>query len=368
MYKFINKIIHGDSFKVLKEIPDNSIDTLITDPPYGLSFMGKEWDSFGTDLKKFQEWTRQWAVEALRVAKPGATLLCFGGTRTWHRLACGLEDAGWVIKDTLMWLYGQGFPKATDIKKSGEKSGKNMEKWEGWKSHSLKPAWEPIIMAMKPNEGSYSENALKYGVAGLNIDGGRVKYLSEDDKNTGGRNKPTTSEKTMYGRQSYFESKTKAEHSPAHNQGRFPANVILECVCDEVISGREITSRAVRHNSGGKTFGGDKTKPPIEDLGYTDKSTIHTNPECPCYMLDEQSGERKAGGSINNRPIRFMKGTKDWGKSNWNGYQDIGGASRFFYVAKASRKERSQGLEGYILKSDTPEEIKKEIEKYLISV
>jgi len=93
-------------------------------------------------------------------------------------------------------------------------------------------------------------------------------------------------------------------------QGRFPANVILECTCDEVIEGREITSRAVRHNSGGKTFGGDKARPPIEYLGYTDKSTIHTNPECPCYMLDKQSG-------IN--------------------------ASRFFYVAKAGRKERNIG-------------------------
>jgi site-specific DNA-methyltransferase (adenine-specific) len=114
----VNKIIQGDCLEVLKTIPNNSIDTIITDPPYGLAFMGKEWDNFGTDLQKYQEWTRQWATEALRVAKPGATLLCFGGTRTFHRLTCGLEDAGWQIKDVLMWLYGSGFPKSLNIGKS----------------------------------------------------------------------------------------------------------------------------------------------------------------------------------------------------------------------------------------------------------
>jgi len=283
MDKFLNKIIHGDAFKVLKEIPDNSIDTIITDSPYGLEFMGKKWDSpkamarqiarnenmkgafaYGgthtrgyaaVDLNLYQEWTRQWAKEALRVAKPGATLLCFGGTRTWHRLACGLEDAGWVIKDVLMWLYGSGFPKGTDIKKSGEKSGKNMEKWVGWKSHSLKPAYEPIIMAMKPNEGSYVKNALKWGVAGLNIDGGRI-----------GNEKI----KTHHAPKGTFAGGEQNRGSDTNyylNQGRFPANVILD--------------------------------------------------EEAAKMLDEQSG-------IN--------------------------ASRFFYVAKASKKERNIGLEGMPLK------------------
>jgi len=249
---FINKIIQGDSLEIMKEIPDNSIDTIITDAPYGLSFMGKEWDSFratkntksqvvnwlgsgmkhnGEEMIGYQEWTRQWAEEALRVAKPGATLLCFGGTRTWHRLACGLEDAGWVIKDTLMWLYGSGFPKATDISKQLDKrAGKEREiigemispdgkpyskrqpkswtpqfsdykiynapapkitapatpeakLWNGWKSHGLKPAWEPIIMAMKPNEGSYADNALKYSVSGLAIDLARIGG-GWKDKNT----------------------------------------------------------------------------------------------------------------------------------------------------------------------------------------
>jgi len=129
--EYKNKIICGDCIEVMKDLPDNSIDTIITDPPYGLGFMGKEWDkllakdrhinypscrhSHGPNEYKAglqaQKWHTRWAKEALRVAKPGATLLCFGGTRTYHRLACAIEDAGWVIKDCIMWFYGSGFPK-----------------------------------------------------------------------------------------------------------------------------------------------------------------------------------------------------------------------------------------------------------------
>jgi site-specific DNA-methyltransferase (adenine-specific) len=325
MDKFLNKIIHGDAFEVLKEIPDCVIDSVICDPPYALSFMGNEWDSFGTDFKKYQEWTRQWAVEALRVAKPGATLLCFGGTRTWHRLACGLEDAGWAIKDTLMWLYGQGFPKATDISKQiDKKAGKEREiigemispdgkpysqrqpkawtpqfsdykiynapppkitkpatpeanLWNGWKSHGLKPAWEPIIMAMKPNEGSYSDNALRWGVAGLNIDGGRIKTAPD-----------------------------------SVSKGRFPANVILECICDEIIEGKEKKEPYSYKGKSYKVEGFIKNNQPQAPSNYNDAKSgrIHTNPECPCYILDKQSG-------IN--------------------------ASRFFYIAKTSKSERNMG-------------------------
>jgi site-specific DNA-methyltransferase (adenine-specific) len=201
------KIIQGDCIEIMKTFPDNYVTTIITDPPYGLAFMGKEWDNFGTDLQKYQEWTRLWASEAFRIAKPGTTLLCFGGTRTFHRLTCGLEDAGWFIKDVLMWLYGGGFPKSLDISKAIDKfkgaereiickhphpagskgntfplnqecnitapATKEAKEWEGYGS-ALKPAYEPIIMAMKPNEGSFANNALKWGVAGINIDGCRI--------------------------------------------------------------------------------------------------------------------------------------------------------------------------------------------------
>ena len=145
-------ILKGDCVEKMKELEDNSIDTVICDPPYGLEFMGKEWDKFKkgnvitnpqgayeskkgfkkmvrmpsdkTTLNEFQKWTEGWAKEALRVAKPGATLLSFGGTRTYHRMACAIEDAGWVLKDCIMWLYGQGFPKATDISKQLDKGYK----------------------------------------------------------------------------------------------------------------------------------------------------------------------------------------------------------------------------------------------------
>jgi len=474
----INQIICGDALEVLKTFPDNCIDTIITDPPYGLQFMGKEWDSFGTDLQKYQGWIKQWAKEALRIAKPGATLLCFGGTRTWHRLACAIEDAGWVIKDTLMWIYSQGFPKSLNIEKSLQKKNKcgNMEayeetqsntstdekktsrtegkesntkyylrlvreadlqktinskeakgeilqqglseqsiskqgkeasihfsdregqssverrvdiqaterelqrckicalsqrifingeerwlcngtpfgygttswqstptnrscpsyrpqseqqqnreldaiseqydaqeirKWKGWGT-ALKPAWEPIIMAMKPLDGTFANNALKWGVAGLNIDEGRIEH-SEPLKLTN-RNLDsiyTSFAKKVGGIAGYKKPTNIASASP---QGRFPANVILECICDEVIEGK------------------------------------HTNPECPCYMLDKQSGISKSIRSRRGVQCKRYSAGIEWERATEEtntvrGHNDLVGASRFFYVAKASRSERNMGCE-----------------------
>ena len=208
-----NKIYQGDCLKVMKTFSDNSIDTIITDPPYGIGFMGKEWDNFKSEkideamakdkrphkgiasqrrsnfagkydlsqrgLNGFQKWFNEISVEMLRVIKPGGTLLCFGGSRTYHRLACAVEDAGWILKDCIMWLYGSGFPKATDIALQFEKKlcyrgkykGKdewlykythhlmatkppfrhpNANKHYGWKSHGLKPAYEPVLTCFKP--------------------------------------------------------------------------------------------------------------------------------------------------------------------------------------------------------------------------
>ena len=124
-------IICGDCLKVMWGMDMNSVDAIVTDPPYGLGFMGKAWDH-GLPGEPF------W-VEALRVAKPGCHLLAFGGTRTFHRLTCAIEDAGWEIRDCLGWLYGSGFPKSHNLK--GEH--------EGWGT-ALKPAWEPIVLARKP--------------------------------------------------------------------------------------------------------------------------------------------------------------------------------------------------------------------------
>ncbi len=194
----------GDCIEVMRTLPKNSVDTICCDPPYGLEFMGVAWDTmreagkprvrnemgdFGSReyARHPLEWARiqrnkglayykfsiNWAKEALRVAKPGAFLLAFGGTRTFHRLACAIEDAGWEIRDCLMWLYGSGFPKSLNINKAVGKLDPTNFDWEGFGT-ALKPSWEPIIVAMKPLDGTFAENALKYGVAGLAIDKSRI--------------------------------------------------------------------------------------------------------------------------------------------------------------------------------------------------
>jgi len=200
------KLIHGDCLEEMPKLEENSIDTIITDPPYGLSFIGKNWDH-GVPGVAFWE-------AALRVAKPGTMLFAFGGTRTVHRLAVAIEDAGWIIRDRMAWIYGSGFPKSHNISKAIDKaagaereqipatgglhSNRNLnddgwskigtvspmmdsqspatpaaELWDGYGT-ALKPAHEPIILAMKPLDGTFAQNAQKWGVAGLWIDGGKV--------------------------------------------------------------------------------------------------------------------------------------------------------------------------------------------------
>lgn len=209
--EFSFELMNGDCIEKLRELPENSVDTCITDPPYELGFMGKKWDSSGI---AFQPETWQ---AVYRVLKPGALLLAFGGTRTYHRMVCAIEDAGFEIRDTIAWVYGSGFPKSYDISKGMDKKagverevvGKQFniankgndntgrynwntegqarkesiditapatpeaQLWHGWGT-ALKPSHEPIVVAMKPIDGTYVNNALTWGVAGLWIDGGRV--------------------------------------------------------------------------------------------------------------------------------------------------------------------------------------------------
>jgi len=201
----------GDCLAVMPTLAADSVDAIVTDPPYGLSFMGKDWDR-GVPGEHF------WR-EAIRVAKPGAHLLAFGGTRTFHRLTCAIEDAGWEIRDCVMWVYGSGFPKSLDVSKAMDKAAgakrevvgpaykvpnaravnphfvaiadrragaeatieyaptapatENAKRWAGWGT-ALKPAWEPIIVARKPCEGTVAANVLKYGTGAINVDGCRV--------------------------------------------------------------------------------------------------------------------------------------------------------------------------------------------------
>lgn len=176
----------------------NSIDFIVTDPPYGLNFMGKHWDH-GIPGKEFWE-------QALRICKPGSWMATFGGTRTHHRLMCSIEDAGWEIRDCMMWLYGQGFPK------SHNKFG-----FAGYGT-ALKPAWEPIILAMKPLDGTFAQNAEKWGVAWINIDELRVKS----------EKRPLINSDRQEGNNTYGKGLSGSFQAGTTSLGRWPANIILD--------------------------------------------------------------------------------------------------------------------------------------------
>lgn len=154
----------GKCESILKNLPDNSVDSIVTDPPYGLNFMGKKWDYQVPTVE-------QWA-ECLRVLKPGGHLLAFGGSRTYHRLAVNIEDAGFEIRDQIMWLYGQGFPKSKNL--TGEHEGKGT---------ALKPAHEPIVMAKKPSQGTVENTVIEFGTGALNIN---LCRISGNDELSGG--------------------------------------------------------------------------------------------------------------------------------------------------------------------------------------
>jgi DNA modification methylase len=315
------EIKHGDCLEVMRGMADNSVDAIVTDPPYGLvgasrggssqpgdlatpygrsgpskkrgGFMGKEWDA---SIPGAEYWS-----EALRIAKPGAYILAFGGTRTFHRLAVAIEDAGWEIRDTLMWVYGSGFPKSRNVcldmdKMDGhgnrghriavanrhhpdgtlEPNGEHLpayepktdaaKQWAGWGT-ALKPAWEPIIMARKPLVGTVAANVLEHGTGALNIDGCRVET---DDNLNGGAY--SNGSKDLGEATSYATGVNAGVFvQPA---GRWPANLIHDGSEEVVALFPDVKAGvAVRSNSGGNTFGGDKPKPPMDDMSYGDKGS-----------------------------------------------------------------------------------------------
>ena len=281
---------HGDCLDILATLADNSIDAVVTDPPYGLEFMGKEWDAFKPSDAKgrrldipcssadhpdaylagrpYQRWCTAWATECLRVLKPGGHLLAFGGTRTWHRLTCAIEDAGFEIRDSIAWLYGSGFPKSLDVSKAidkaagaerevvGHKGGRYAygfseeardhfrpygvsgftadpntigqitapatdaaKQWQGWGT-ALKPAHEPIIVARKPLQGTVAANVLAHGTGALNIDGCRVE----------GKPRTTHTHGNQIGNRSGVWSHAFGAEGVqyAGAAGRWPTNVVLD--------------------------------------------------------------------------------------------------------------------------------------------
>lgn len=325
------KLYEGNMLDMLDVIEPNSIDSVVTDPPYELGFMGKGWDSSGVAFQK-ETWEK-----CLSVLKPGGYLLAFGGTRTYHRIACAIEDAGFEIRDTIMWVYGSGFPKSMNIglaidKKNGVESevisqsdfpdirGNNYEnndgsriiverkkacnEWDGWGT-ALKPAYEPIIVARKPCEGSCVDNVMKYGVGGINVDECRIPFVSDEDyKITADKNqhekfgtKPMTNN-TVYGDYSMVQPKN------YQSDGRYPANVILT---------------------------------------YSDEDYDEVCGGMPYTVSSGGSGE---ASKINTFANTYNGG---WGKeqdcAHLGGLGDSGSASRYFYCAKASARDREDGCD-----------------------
>ena len=206
----------GDCRVRLGELGDGSVDSVVCDPPYELGFMGKSWDASGVAYD-----VGLWG-EVLRVLKPGGHLLAFGGSRTYHRLACAVEDAGFEIRDQIMWVYGSGFPKSLNV---GKQDG--CEDWQGWGT-ALKPAHEPIVVARKPLVGTVAGNVLAYGTGALNIDGCRVE--TDEIISNHSRGSESAISKGKYG-----DSKPQETHQTSGQLlGRWPANLIHDG-SDEVL-------------------------------------------------------------------------------------------------------------------------------------
>jgi site-specific DNA-methyltransferase (adenine-specific) len=276
----------GDCLDVLPTMAADSVDAIITDPPYGLGFMGKDWDH-GVPGAHF------WA-EALRVAKPGAYLLAFGGTRTYHRLTCAIEDAGWDIRDCLMWVYGSGFPKSKNI--------------EGGRGTALKPAWEPIILARKALEGTVEQNVAKWGTGVLNIDECRIN--PGESVPGGGRSFGACNGVNEGWRR---PSHAEYEGKPSHKNGRWPANLIHDG-SDEVLA---------------------------------------AFPQTPGQLADASSSSSRKTQNVYGAMKRGNEASADSENDGVVGFKmrpgarrlDEGSAARFFYCAKASKKDRDEGCE-----------------------
>jgi len=306
----ITQLHLGDCLDVLRTMPDCSVDAVVTDPPYGLAFMGKRWDY---DVPSVAVW-----AECLRVLKPGGHLLAFAGTRTQHRMAVRIEDAGFEIRDMIAWVYGSGFPKSLDVSKaidkaageirprvpggqgganailgarkcgeaiSGEAISGEAQQWAGWGT-ALKPALEPITMARKPLAGTVAANVLEHGTGALNVDGCRVE----------GEVPRTIQGQSARAGEVYGADQRDQRVFEPHTSGRWPANLIHD--------------------------GSDKVVGLFPQNTSPQPRQTKRSPDC---------GSRNGYGTFAGQEEVVI------------GYGDTGSAARFFYTAKASKDDRNDG-------------------------
>ena len=335
-------VIHtGDAFDALPDLDDNSVHAVVTDPPYGLAFMGRDWDDF--EPKEYQEWSERWARKCKRVLKPGGHLLAFSGNRTHHRLFTGVEDAGFEIRDTLTWHYGSGFPKASDVSKTidkradvepesvsdaegvgfmnddddgwndtqthikmGDPTTDAAREWDGWKT-GLKPATEFVVMARMPFSGATVDCVLDHGTGALNIDGCRVGEDVDTSRPAGDMGE--TQDK--YG---HYEGN---QTNGSGTGGRYPANVVFDETAADALD-REVgelgESKGVRGINGEQVYGngdgylGSMDAEGGQDVGFGDKG----GPSRYFYTSKASRSERTENGAIDNdhptvKPIDLME-------------------------------------------------------------
>lgn len=390
---FLNVVGLSDNIAWLKQVPTASVDSCVCDPPYGLGepppiatvmmawargkdyrsegtgFMGESWDAFVPNPSIWRE--------VFRILKPGAWLLAFFGSRTYDLGSVAIRFAGFDITDSMQWLYGQGFPKGLDIAKAidkeaghwrgragkavsenrsmaapnyertakGEAVTDDAKRWAGWIS-ALKPAFEPIVVARKPFEGTYVDNILTNGTGAFNI--GACRIGTGGDKTDGG----------CKGTSALHGGGIKDRAPVDKTVGRYPANVVLahDPRCVPKGTRRVKTGVAVQRHGGGQAIfgglaGGENKLGARPDAGYAgtdgceEVADWDCVEDCPVGMLDRQSGVSKsAGGRIGNKAGIGARGvygsfTPDAVKGD-PGYGDEGGAARFFYTAKAAAKEK----------------------------
>jgi site-specific DNA-methyltransferase (adenine-specific) len=372
---------HGDCLDVLASMPDASVDAIVTDPPYELGFMGKAWDGSGIAYN-VNLWT-----EALRVLKPGGHLLAFGGTRTYHRMAVAIEDAGFEIRDSLHWLYGSGFPKSLDVSKAIDKAagakrevvgtktyvngggtsyelrmGERVEveaditapatdaarQWSGWGT-ALKPAHEPIVVARKPLTGTVAANVLAHSTGALNIDGCRVAHRSDADRASATPQGRVTSNKAAGAAPDVDDAGRVEVERPDTSGGRWPANLVFthaaDCcqvgTTDVKASGYYPAQRGAGVATGFGAGQPDPTgnRPSGNGDGTETVAVWRCADGCPVAELDGQSGVSKSGTGVTVSSPTALGQNNGWNKHNnrpveFQNYADTGGASRFFTVTE----------------------------------